>query len=212
VDAVLPFLDQSGSRLLLLCLYSALLTAPLSLIRMSTFSLVGSVVPTAAAGSLFAGFMSIANLGTSFGYQSGAWLYEHGLEFGALRSLESSLFGIQGKPGGELSVSMLLLINSLAYLLSFACVHVLPDRRATQATEITEEHHPGPERWHVLNASIRRALNVGALGAGIALLGSLWLLLGFEPISAVLITFFSITMLRKLTLDALLRRAQPALA
>lgn len=212
LDALLPFVGESGARLLLLCLYSALLTAPLSLIRMSTFSLVGSVVPTAAAGSLFAGFMSIANLGTSFGYQSGSWLYEHGLEFSALRSLQAALFGVESKAGDELSVSMLLLINSLAFLVSFACVHVLPDRRATQATEVTEEHHPGPERWHALQAGLRRALDVAAVGTGIALLGSLWLLLELEPISAVLITFFSVTMLRKLALDTLLRRAQPALS
>jgi MFS family permease len=212
LDALLPFLGESGARLLLLCLYSALLAAPLSLIRMSTFSLVGSVVPTAAAGSLFAGFMSVANLGTSFGYQSGSWLYEHGLELGPIRALQSGLFGVPGKAGDELSVSMLLLINSLAFLLSFVCVHVLPDRRATQATEVTEEQHVGPERWHVLDVGLRRALNVAALGAGTALLGSLVFLLGFEPISAVLITFFSVTMLRKFTLDALLRRVQPALA
>lgn len=212
LDAALPFVGESGSRLLLLCTYSALLTAPLSLIRMSTFSLVGSVVPTAAAGSLFAGFMSIANLGTSFGYQSGSWLYEHGLELGAVRSLQAWLFGVDGKAGDEMSVSMLLLINSLAFLISFACVHVLPDRRATQATEATEEQHAGPERWHVLDASVRRALNLAALGAGIGLLGSLWFVVGLEPISAVLITFFTVTLLRKLALDALLRRAQPALA
>ncbi|MEY4547571.1 MAG: hypothetical protein RL685_3766, partial [Pseudomonadota bacterium] len=212
LDALLPFVGESGARLLLLCFYSVLLTAPLSLIRMSTFSLVGSVVPTAAAGSLFAGFMSVANLGTSFGYQSGSWLYEHGLEFGPLRALQSGLFGVPGKAGDELSVSMLLLINSLAFLLSFVCVHVLPDRRATQATEVTEEHHAGPERWHVLDVGVRRALNVAALGGGTALLGSLVFLIGFEPISAVLITFFSVTMLRKVTLDALLRRVPPVLA
>ena len=43
---------------------------------MSTFSLVGAVVPVAAAGSLFAGFMSVTNLGYTFSYASGAWLYD----------------------------------------------------------------------------------------------------------------------------------------
>lgn len=211
LDAIVPFVDEPGARLLLLCIYSALLTAPLALIRMSTFSLVGSVVPIAAAGSLFAGFMSIANLGTSFGYQSGSWLYEHGLHFAPLRTLQTTMFGVDSKPGDEMSVSMLLLINSLAFLLSFACVHVLPDRRATQATEATEEHHAGPERWQALDTTLRRTLDIAALGAATALLGGLWFLLDFEPISAILITFLSVTMLRKLTLDALLRRAQPPL-
>ncbi|MEO8178472.1 MAG: hypothetical protein ABI895_06525 [Deltaproteobacteria bacterium] len=209
---VLPFLDESTVRLVYLCVYSALQAVPLSLIRMSTFSLVGSVIPTSAAGSLFAGFMSVANLATSFGYQSGSWLYEHGMSVGWLRALQASLFGVPGSPKDTLSVNMLVLINSLAFVLSFVCVHVLPDRRATQSTDGNEDTHPGPERWHVLRPGVRRGMDVGALVGGVALVGSLIFVWEFEPISACLITFFSVTLLRKALLDTLLRRAQPALA
>lgn len=205
----LPFLQESTVRLVYLCVYSALLAAPLSLIRMSTFSLVGSVIPTSAAGSLFAGFMSVANLATSFGYQSGSWLYEHGLSFGPLRALQSGLFGVSGKAGDTLSVNMLILINSLAFVLSFVCVHVLPDRRATQATGASEEDHPGPERWHVLDPALRRGLDIAAVAGGVALVGGLVFVADFEPISACLITFFSVTLMRKAVLDTLLRRAPP---
>jgi hypothetical protein len=179
---------------------------------MSTFSLVGSVIPTAAAGSLFAGFMSVANLAYAFGYGSGAWLYEHGMGIAPIRDLQASLFGLPGKAGDELSVNMLILINSLAYLLSFVCVHVLPDRRATQATEQDEEVHPGPERWHVLTPGLRRAIDAATIVAGLAFVALMISLWDLEPISACLIGFFGFTMLRKLTLDALLRRAGPATA
>ena len=60
----------------------------MQLIWMSTFSLVGAVVPVAAAGSLFAGFMSVANLGYTFSYASGAWLYEHGMAVAPLRGVQ----------------------------------------------------------------------------------------------------------------------------
>ena len=189
-------------------MYNLLLAMPLSLIRMSTFSLVGSVIPTTAAGSLFAGFMSVANLATSFGYQSGSWLYEHGMNFGFVRGLQSALFGIPGKAGDELSVNMLVLINSVAFVLSFVCVHVLPDRRATQATEDAEEAHPGPERWRVLDAGIKRSLDVAFIGGGLALCGGMVFYGDFDPISAGLICFFSVTLLRKAVLDTLLRRVQ----
>jgi len=210
--AVLPFLSESTVRLVYLCLYNAALQAPLSLIRMSTFSLVGSVIPTSAAGSLFAGFMSVANLATSFGYQSGSWLYEHGMSFGPLRALQAALFGVPGSAGDTLSVNMLILINSVAFVLSFVCVHVLPDRRSTQATEDSEDAHPGPERWQVLDPGLRRGLDVVALLVGVGLVGGLYFAWDFEPISACLITFFSVTMLRKALLDTLLRRTLVAAA
>lgn len=210
--AMLPFLSESSVRLVYLCAYSALLAVPVSLIRMSTFSLVGSVIPTAAAGSLFAGFMSVANLAYAFGYGSGAWLYEHGMGFAPLRELQASLFGLPGKAGDELSVNMLILINSLAFVLGFVCVHVLPDRRATQATEEDEEVHPGPERWNVLEPGLRRGIDVVAVVGGLASVAVLIWQLDLEPISACLIAFFGWTMLRKLTLDALLRRAGPPAA
>jgi len=208
---VLPFLDEPTARLVYLCVYTALQAVPLSLIRMSTFSLVGSVIPTSAAGSLFAGFMSVANLATSIGYQSGSWLYEHGMSVGWLRALQASLFGVSGSPTDTLSVNMLVLINSLAFVLSFVCVHVLPDRHATQASDGSEEAHPGPERWRLLSSGVRRGLDVAAVLGGVSLAASLVFVWDFEPISACLITFFSVTMLRKALLDTLLRRAQLAL-
>ena len=86
---------------------------------------------------------------------------------------------------------------------------MLPDRRATQATEADEEVHPGPERWNVLETSLRRGIDVVALVGGLVSVGLLIWQLDLEPISACLIAFFGWTMLRKLTLDALLRRAGP---
>ena len=59
--------------------------AAMQLVRMSTFSVVGAVMPVAAAGSLFAGIMSVTNLGLHGSYSSGAWLYAHGMEVGAVR-------------------------------------------------------------------------------------------------------------------------------
>ncbi len=159
VEQLLPFLGRDNARLAYLCTYSGLQATAVSMIVMSTFSLVGSVVPTNAAGSLFAGFMSVSNLAMSFSYSSGAWLYEHGLEFAALRDLQRSIFGIAGNPGQNMSVNMLILVGSCAFLASFACVHVLPDRAATLATHGTEAVDVGPERWLVLPPRWRRLVN-----------------------------------------------------
>lgn len=172
-----PFVSVETLRMAHLCTYNAVLAVGLSLIRMGTFSLVGAVVPVAAAGSLFAGFMSVNNLAYSMSYASGAWLYEHGLEFGFLRAVQEELFAEPAARGGELSVKMLILINALAYLVSFAAVHVLPDRRQTLATGADEAAYPGPERWNVLDARLRRAVDVGALVLAAALfLGGRWML------------------------------------
>ena len=73
----IPFGSESTVRLVYLGSYNAVLALVTALIRMSTFSLVGAIIPVAAAGSLFAGFMSVANLAYSFCYSSGSWLYEH---------------------------------------------------------------------------------------------------------------------------------------
>ncbi|HVZ32097.1 MAG TPA: hypothetical protein VG963_06720, partial [Polyangiaceae bacterium] len=163
LHALLPFCSEHSVRLLYLCAYSAFLALGLSLTRMSTLSLVGAVIPTAAAGSLFAGFMSVTNLAYAFGYSSGSWLYDHGTQWGWLRAVQATLFGLPSRAGDSLSINMLILINSLAFLSSFVCVHVLPDRRATGATEQTEATHPGPERWLVLPVRLRHGVNVGAL-------------------------------------------------
>jgi len=153
----------------------------------------------------------VSNLAYSFSYASGAWLYEHGLDLGFLRSLQQLLFGVPGVAGGELSINMLILIGSLAYLLSFVTVHLLPDRKATLVTEVEEHQYPGPERWRALPAGLRSAVNWSALGLGVAFGLVAILRWKLDPISTVLIAFFGIAMLRQAGLDLLLRsRRQPA--
>ena len=171
--------------------------------------MVGAVIPTQAAGSLFAGFMSVANLAYSFSYSSGAWLYEHGTQFGPLRSAQQAIFGISAQPGNELSVNMLILLGSLAYTLSFVCVHLLPDRRETLATEALEGQ-PGPERWASLSPRARRGVNAAAGAGGIGLFWLCYVVASMDPVSSVLITFFVTVGLRKVALDTLLgKRPQP---
>jgi MFS family permease len=208
LGAVLPFWDESTVRVIYLCTYSFLLAIPASSIRMSTFSVVGAVIPPSAAGSLFAGFMSVANLAYSMSYASGAWLYENGTGVGLLRSVQQAVFGIGSKPGESLSVNMLILIGSLAYLTSFVCVHVLPDRRQTLDAD-AQQGYRGPERWSSLAAGTKRGTDVAALALGAVLLGTL-LYWELDPVSSTLIAFFVTTGLRKLALDALLAQREPA--
>jgi len=203
---LLPFWDEGTVRLAYLATYNAVLAVGVSLVRMSTFSLVGAVIPVAAAGSLFAGFMSVSNLAYSFCYSSGAWLYDHGMNYGLLRGVQAALFGLPGQAGEPLSVNMLILAGSAAYLLSFVAVHLLPDRRQTLATEVTEEAHAGPERWDVLGAGLRRSVNVATLAGGAAFLAVALFAWKLDAISAVMSAFFGFTLLRKLVLDGLLRR------
>jgi MFS family permease len=202
---LLPFWEPGTVRLIFLCAYSGLLSIAASSIRMSTFSVVGAVIPPSAAGSLFAGFMSVANLAYAVSYSSGAWLYEHGTEIAPLRSLQTSLFGIGSKSGDSLSVNMLILINALAYVLCFVCVHVLPDRRQTLDADAAQGYQ-GPERWQALAPRTKRGVDVSALALGAALLTGL-LTWGLDPVSSLLLAFFGITGVRKLVLDAWLERA-----
>lgn len=201
--AILPFWDESTVRVLYLCTYSFLLAIPASSIRMSTFSVVGAVIPPSAAGSLFAGFMSVANLAYSLSYASGAWLYDNGTGLGVLRSVQQAVFGIGSKPGDSLSVNMLILMGSLAYLASFVCVHVLPDRRQTLDAD-AQQGYAGPERWSVLGHG-KRGADVAAVAFGALLLGAL-LYWELDPVSSALIAFFVTTGVRKRTLDAWLAR------
>jgi MFS family permease len=205
LTAILPFWDESTVRVVYLCAYSFLLAIPASSIRMSTFSVVGAVIPPAAAGSLFAGFMSVANLAYSLSYASGAWLYDNGTGLGLLRSVQQAVFGIGSKPGDSLSVNMLILMGSLAYLTSFVCVHVLPDRRQTLDAD-AQRGYAGPERWNALGRSqkLRADVVAGALGA---LLLATLLYWELDPVSSALIAFFLTTGLRKVALDAWLARS-----
>ncbi|MFA7329706.1 MAG: hypothetical protein WC326_01410 [Candidatus Delongbacteria bacterium] len=230
LHALMPGVPLENVRLGWLATYNFLLSIAASIIRMSTFSLVGAVIPVAAAGSLFAGFMSVANLAYSFCYASGAWLYTNGMNFGVLRSIQDSVFGIPGRPGDELSISMLILIGSLAYLLSFVATRMLPDKRQTLQGVDEEEQQDGPERWLRLPAMTKGLVDKSTLALGSFLflffswnwfadLGPIQQLeeaigvymqpgfgLGFDPISALLICFFGLTFVRKLTLDSLLKR------
>jgi MFS family permease len=200
----LPFLGPGAVRLGFLCLGSAVLTTATSLFFMNVLSLVGAVVPPAAAGSLFAGFMSVSNLGYSASYASGGWLYDHGMSIAPLRGLQQALFGIGGAPGDKLSMNMLVLFGSVAYLASFIAVHLLPDRAATLASDDTAV--AGPERWLALPAATRRACNWGALVIGAGVIA--WLVLRWQvnPVSSVMMTFLGVCLARQTALDALLRR------
>jgi hypothetical protein len=200
----LPFLGRSTVRVAFLCVNNALFAVVGSLFRMSTMSLVGAVVPVAAAGSLFAGFMSVANLGYSFSYASGAWLYDHGMALAPLRGVQQALFGMGGGPADKLSMHMLILIGSLAFFASFVAVHVLPGREATRAGGA--ETAAGPERWLVLPAGLRRAVNWSALVLGTAVFAWLVLSAKINIVASVPVTFLGVCLLRKALLDVLLRR------
>jgi hypothetical protein len=201
----LPFIGADGVRMGLLCLDMAFVAAGMQLIWMSTFSLVGAVVPVAAAGSLFAGFMSVANLSYTFSYSSGAWLYDHGMMLAPVRGLQRALFGLSGGPADKLSLHMLVLVAALTYFASFIAVHLLPARAATLASD-GGRPLAGPERWLALPAGLRRATNVAALVGGTALLACFVWRWKVDPVASVLTTFLGVCLLRKTVLDALLRR------
>jgi MFS family permease len=173
----------------------------ISFIRMSTFSLVGAVIPVNAAGSLFAGFMSVANLAYSFSYASGSWLYDNGMNLGIFRTLQNSLFGIPGGPGDKMSIALLIFIGSMAYLSSFIAVHFLPDRKQTQAAEETEEYMIGPEHFKALGEGTQRRINIVSLIAGVVLFYIVMFRAGIDVIGALLLSFFIVTFFRKLFLD-----------
>ena len=200
-----PFIGPGAARLGLLCLDMAFVAAGIQLIWMSAYSLAGAVVPVAAAGSLFAGFMSVTNLGYTFSYASGAWLYQHGMAVAPLRGLQSALFGLGGGPGDKLSLHMLVLIGGLAYFTSFLAVHLLPDRNATLGSD-GDPSFVGPERWRALPVGVRRTVNWGALATGAALVVAMVWRLNFDPVTSVLTTFLGVCLIRKSVLDALLKR------
>lgn len=196
----LPFWEVETVRVIYLAAYNALMSIGIALIRMSTFSLVGAVIPVAAAGSLFAGFMSVSNLAYSFCYSSGAWLYDNGMRTGLIRTVQQFLFNIPGTSQDHLSVNMLILVGSLAYLLSFVAVHLLPDRGQTLATEMTELAYEGPERWNALGMT-RRGIDVAALAVGVGAFLLVTIEWRLDVISAVMLSFFGTAMIRKAVLD-----------
>jgi len=204
----LPFLGAGTARLGVLCLGTALLTAATSLFQMSTYSMVGAIVPPAAAGSLFAGFMSVSNLAYSASYGSGGWLYDHGMSIAPLRGLQRAVFGIDGGPADKLSLNVLILIGSVAYLASFIALHLVPDRAGTRGgPDEAEASAAGPDRWLVLPVGQRRAIDWGALVVGVAALAWLALRWRMDPAPSVLLTFLGVCLVRKTLLDRLLRRS-----
>ncbi len=186
--------------------YSFLVAIVSSFIRMSTFSLVGAVIPVNAAGSLFAGFMSVANLAYSFSYASGSWLYVNGLNYGVCRDVQDFLFGIPSLPGDKMSISLLIFIGSMAYWLSFLSVHMLPDVRQTRATSDTAESLIGPGQFKTLGAGFLRKINFAGWTAAVLLFVVLFWVWGLELIASLIIAFFASTFLRKIFLDWIYKR------
>lgn len=205
IAKVLPAVEVESIRLGYLAVYNCLMAVAISIIRMSTFSLIGAVIPVAAAGTLFAGFTSVADLAFSFSYSSGAWLYENGLNFAFVRLIQETIFGIPGQAGTELSISMLILIGSLAYIFSFMVVHKLPGRNQTNLSDV-EEDKGGPERWLILGDAFLKRTNRMSLLSGFIFL-MLFIFKGQNINSATLMTFLGVSIMRKIVLDrALVKR------
>jgi hypothetical protein len=124
ISRLTPGSDPETLRLVYFSAYNFFASVFSSLIRMSTFSLVRMVIPVTAAGSLFASFMSVANLAYSFSYASGAGLYENGLQFEIIRTLQQKIFNIPASSGENMSISLLIFIGLYLLLLKFSfCLH-----------------------------------------------------------------------------------------
>ncbi len=201
ISTWLPGCELGTVRWVYFAGYSFLSGILISLIRMSTFSLVGAVIPVAAAGSLFAGFMSVANLAYSFSYASGAWLYENGMRSDMLRAFQSSLFNIPATSSDKMSIALLILIGSLTYLLSFLAVHMLPDKSQTQAVREREDSLDSPDRYRELGSGFLKLVDRVSLVAGIAIFCLLNLMAGIDILAGSILTFLGIAFLRKVFLD-----------
>jgi len=209
LSSALPFVSRDTVRLGFLCANIGFVAAGDQLIRMSTFSVAGAVIPVGAAGSLFAGFMAVMNLGYTFSYKSGAWLYEDGMSVGMLRAVQKAVFGLGGGPADKLSMNMLVLLASLAYFASFLAVHLLPGREATAAAAGATAP-PGPERWLALPVGRRRAVNLGVLVLGAVLAAALLFGAKVDPVPCTMAIGLGACLLRKALLDALLRHRRGA--
>jgi len=201
IGSFMPGAEIGTVRIGYYATYSFLLSIVASFIRMSTFSLVGAVIPINAAGSLFAGFMSVANLAYSFSYASGSWLYVNGLNYEICRGIQNFLFGIPSAPGDKMSISLLIFIGSMAYWVSFFSVRMLPDRRQTRAASDAPELLAGPERFMILGTTFLRKVNFASWAAAALLFVAIFWACGLDLIASLIITFFGITFLRKVLLD-----------
>lgn len=206
IAKVFPFASIETIRLAYLSTYNIALALVLGIIRMSTFSLVGAVIPVAAAGSLFAGFMSVSNIAYSFSYSSGAWLYDNGLSLWIFRFLQENLFGIPAVSGNSMSINLLIFIGSMAYFLSFISSQMLPDRTQTLATEDTGEYQSAIIDYKKLDPRLYKGINRFALLVMVGVYALSDYTFDFDPISATLFAFFSVTLVRKIILDWLVRK------
>ena len=207
IHAALPFLSDEQARIAWYSTYNIMFYLFMGFTRMSTFSLVGSVIPANAAGSLFAGFMSVANLAYSFSYSSGSWLYEHGLEVGVVRTIQQDLFGIPAKTGDSMSMVLLVFIGSISFLLSFIASNKLPDKRETRSSDDATLNQEGPRQYATLGRPTLRALNLGMVLTMAAVFSLLFFGAGSDPIQSVLLSFFGSAFLRKVALEILYKRS-----
>jgi hypothetical protein len=201
IHSILPGLPIETVRLGYYGTYTFFMSVVSSFIRMSTFSLVGAVIPVNAAGSLFAGFMSVANLAFSFSFASGSWLYTNGLNYGPVRDLQGFLFGIPSVPGDKMSIRLLIFIGSMAYWASFLAVHMLPDARQTRAPSDTTETLIGPAQFKTFGDGFLRKVNFVAWAVAGVLFAVLFGLWDLDLIASLIAAFFASTLLRKIYLD-----------
>lgn len=204
VSSLLPGMDPGLIRWGFFAVYNFFAAIFMSAIRMSTFSLVGAVIPVSAAGSLFAGFMSVANLAYSFSYASGAWLYENGMRFSILRDLQAALFDLPAAPGDTMSIALLILSGSVAYLLSFCAVHRLPDRQQTQAAGDDaggSGDRIGPDHHAALGRPLLKAVNALSWLTASGLTALLWSAAGVDLMAGAILAFLMVTFCRKVFLD-----------
>jgi len=197
---VLPWHSLDAIRFLYLAGYNFFYALLDSVISMSTLSLVGAVIPVYAAGSLFAGFMSVSNLASAFSYSSGSWLYDNGLKYGFFRFLQKELLGIASSGGDKMALSLLIFLGPLTTLISFLVVHILPDRKQTLGVD-NNPNLIGPKEFKVLGESFLRIVNIVSLISGITIFLLIFLGCSEDIIKSSLIAFFTTTFLRKVFLD-----------
>jgi hypothetical protein len=223
IHSLLPGSDLGFIRWAYYAAFNFFVSIIASFIRMSTFSLVGAVIPINAAGSLFAGFMSVANLAYSFSYASGAWLYENGLNYGICRNVQGTVFGIPAHTGDKMSLALLIMIGTVSSLLSLLAVHMLPDKRHTNFTGDEDDTMIGPEHYRTVRPAGRLVANTVGLALGFSILAFTFaraigelhglhsltlasvLVRTLEDTGYIIMAFFLGTFARKLILDRMYR-------
>jgi hypothetical protein len=103
-------------------------------------------------------------------------MYENGLKYGIFQFFERNIFSNPGNAGDKMSISLLIFVGSMAYILSFFTVHMLPDKKQTQATEDDTEYLTGPEHFKILGDKLLKTVNLATGGLFIAIFSSLFLL------------------------------------